>query len=155
MVSEAELQAVCCDLIAELALVSGKVQLRVAGASMVPVLWPGDQITVRLSDSSKLGPDAIVVFRQSERLVVHRVIRRMSDRIVTRGDARLCCDRPVKATEVLGRVESIRRNGRPVRMQPRFWQRVAALVLRHSGGSTRVFLRLGPWIQKIGFAEAA
>jgi len=154
MVSKAHFHAACCDLVAEVARVSGRVHLTVAGASMVPVLWPGDEVTVRRSDPSELEPDSIVVFRQRERLVVHRVMRRVGDCIVARGDARPRSDGPVKASEVLGRVESIRRNGRPVRLQPRFWQRAAACVLRHSERCTRVFLRLGPWIRKIGLVEA-
>ena len=122
---------------------------------MVPVLWPGDQITIRRSDPTELQPDSIIVFRQRERLVVHRVVRHQGDCVVARGDARPLCDRPVKASEVVGRVEAIRRNGRPVRLQPRFWQRAAAFVLRRSEGFTRVFLRLGPWLRKIGVTQAA
>ena len=155
MVNEAQLQAACCDLVAEVTRVSGKIQLRVAGASMVPALWPGDQVTVRPIDLSELEPDSIIVFRQSQRLVVHRVMRRVGDCIVARGDARPGCDRPAQASEIVGRVEAIRRNGRPVRLQPRLWQRAAAFVLRQSESCTRVFLRLGPWIQKTGYAEAA
>ena len=117
MISEAHLQSACCDLIADVARNQGQVQLKVAGASMVPALWPGDLVTVRSCDSSELQPGSIVVFRQNERLVVHRLMRADFARwvdsthwadgcLVTRGDARSRCDKPVKAGEVLGRVES-------------------------------------------------
>ncbi len=122
---------------------------------MVPLLWPGDQVTVQHSDPSEIEPDLIVVFRQNQRLIVHRVMHRVGDCIVARGDARPRCDHPVNVSQVLGRVESIRRNGRTVRLQPRFWQHAAAFILRRSESCTRIFLRLGPWIQKFGFAEAA
>ena len=42
---------------------------------MVPALWPGDLVTVRSSNLSELQPGSIVVFRQNERLVVHRLMR--------------------------------------------------------------------------------
>ena len=104
MISEAH-QAACCDLVAGVARIHGKVYLKVAGASMVPVLWPGDLVTVRSCDSSELQPGSIVVFRQNERLVVHRLMHWVGDCVVARGDARLRYDQPVKAGEVLGRVD--------------------------------------------------
>ena len=138
MISEAHLQSACCDLVADIARNQGQVQLKVAGASMVPTLWPGDLVTVRSCDLSELQPGSIVVFRQNERLVTHRLMRvdfaRWVDSthgadgcLVTRGDARSRCDKPVKASEVLGRVESAMRNGRPVNLQPSLWHRRSGL----------------------------
>ena len=151
---EAHLHEACCDLVADVARSHGKVQLRVAGASMVPVLWPGDLLKVHDCDPAELEPGTIIVFRQEERLIAHRLVRRAADTpgadLVTRGDARPRFDEPVKPADVVGRVESIQRDGRVVHAQPSAWQRIAASILRRSELSTRLFLRLGPKIRNFG-----
>jgi signal peptidase I len=155
MMDEAHLQAACCDLAADVARTHGKVQLKVAGASMVPALWPGDLVTVRGCDPGELHPDQIIVFRQKERLVVHRLVRWVDstrwagDCAVTRGDARPRCDEPVKASEVIGRVEGILRNGRPVNPEQSIGQRMTAAILRRSEWCTRLFLRLGSRMRRL------
>src|SRR5580700_1786408 len=154
MISTAHLQAACCDLVADVARSHGTVQLKVAGASMVPALWPGDMVTVRRCDLLEIEPDRIIVFRQNERLIVHRMLRWAGDRVVARGDARSRCDEPVRTDEVLGRVESILRNGRPVSPRHSYWQRAIALVMRHSEWFGGLFLRLGSRIQRLGVSEA-
>jgi signal peptidase I len=154
MISEAHLQSACCDLIADIARNQGQVQLKVAGASMVPALWPGDLVTVRSCETSELQPGTIVVFRQNERLVVHRLMHWASDRVVTRGDARPRHDQPVKASEVIGRVESAVRNGRPVNLEQSIGQRVLASVLRRSQGCTEIYLRLASRMRRFGAGGA-
>ncbi len=165
MISEAHLQSACCDLVADIARNQGQVQLNVAGASMVPTLWPGDLVTVRSCDLSELQPGSIVVFRQNERLVTHRLMRvdfaRWVDSthgadgcLVTRGDARSRCDKPVKASEVLGRVQSAMRNGRPVNLQPSLWHGVLASVFRRSQVCTEIYLRLASRMRRFGAGGA-
>jgi signal peptidase I len=154
MISEAHLQSACCDLVAGVARNQGQVQLKVAGASMVPALWPGDLVTVRRPDLSELQPGSIVVFRQNERLVVHRLMHWVGDRVVTRGDARPRRDQPVKASEVIGRVDSALRNGRPVNLQPSLWHSVLASVFRRSQGCTEIYLRLASRMRRFGAGGA-
>ena len=160
MISQAHLQSACCDLIADIARNQGQVQLKVAGASMVPSLWPGDLVTVRRCDPSELQPGSIVVFRQNERLVVHRLVRwvdstrRAGGCIVARGDARPRYDQPVKACEVLGRVENAVRNGRPVNLQLSLWHSFLASVFRRSQWCASLYLRLCSRFQRLGPSEA-
>jgi signal peptidase I len=155
MISKAHLQSACCDLVAYVARVSGKVQLKVAGVSMVPALWPGDIITVRSCDPQEVGPDSIIVFRQNQRLIVHRLMHREGDRIVTRGDASPGVDEPITAAEIVGCVDTITRNGRPVDPRLDLWQRTIASILRRSEWFTWFFLRLGSRIRRFGVAAAA
>jgi len=154
MIPEAHLQSACCDLIADVARNQGQVQLKVAGASMVPALWPGDLVTVRSCDSSELQPGTIVVFRQNERLVTHRLMYWAGDCAVTRGDARPRYDQPVKAGEVLGRVDSALRNGRPVNLQPSLWHRVLASVFRRSEWCASIYLRMSSRTGRFGAGGA-
>jgi hypothetical protein len=154
-IRQRDLNSACCDLVADVARTHGTVRLAVAGASMVPVLWPGDLVSVERCDSSELRTDSIIVIRQNGKLIVHRFVHRADDRIVTRGDARPRNDEPVSASDVVGRVKSIQRDGRPVNAQPALWQRLAGAVLRRSELCTRLFLRLGPGFRRFGFAPAA
>jgi signal peptidase I len=155
MIPETHLQEACCDLVEEVARSSGKVHLKVTGASMVPALWPGDLLTVRTCDLSELSPDAIIVFRQKQRLIVHRLMHRTGDQIVTRGDARPCLDDPIAAGEIVGCVESVLRNGRPVNPRISLWQRSVAAALRRSEWCTWFFLRFSSRMRRMGIAGAA
>jgi signal peptidase I len=154
MITDAHLQSACCDLVADVARLSGKVQLKVAGASMVPALWPGDLVTVKSCDPSELGPYSIIVFRQNQRLIVHRLMHREGDRIVTRGDARPCLDAPVAFAEVVGCVESVTRDGRSIDPRLSLWQKAIAWVLRRSEWCTWFFLRLRSKIRRLAVAGA-
>jgi len=155
MVNEAHLRAACCDLVADVVRASGQVQLKVTGASMVPVLWPGDLLTVRSFEPSSLTPGSILVFRQNQRLVVHRLMHREADSFITRGDARPCLDAPVSPAEVLGRVVAAQRNGRALSLQPSLWQKLFASALRRSEGFTAIYLRLVSRMRRFGVSAAA
>ena len=150
MVSEAHTQAAYCNLVEDVVRSCGKVQLKVAGTSMVPALWPGDMVLVRRCNPEELRQNSIVVFRQKERLVVHRLMHWAEDCIVARGDARPRYDEPVKACEVLGCVESVLRNGRPVSMRQSFWQDAVAAVLRRSDWWTQLYLRVNSRLRRRG-----
>jgi signal peptidase I len=119
---------------------------------MVPALWPGDLVTVRSCDTKALAPHSILVFRQNQRLIVHRLMRRDGDRILARGDARPRFDEPIVPAQIVGCVEAVTRNGRLIDLRPSLWQKAVASVLRRSEWCTWFFLRLSSRIR--GFATA-
>ncbi len=88
MMSQAHLQSVCFALVANVAPVLGKVQLKVA-AGTVPGLWPGGVATVRSCDPWELGPDSIIVFPRNQRLIVHQLMHREVDRTSLPGKTRV------------------------------------------------------------------
>jgi signal peptidase I len=155
MLREAHLREACCELVADVARISGKVQLKVAGASMVPTLWPGDLVSVHCCDPSELEPDTIIVFRQEQRLIVHRLVHQAGGRLITRGDARPSLDEPVEPGNIVGRVENVMRNGRPVNPRFSLWQKAVAAALRRSEWCTWFFLRFSSRMRKMGVAGAA
>ena len=55
-----ELEAVKCELAAEVLRSSGELRLRVTGSSMLPAVWPGDELTIRRQpfDAGRPGPGA-------------------------------------------------------------------------------------------------
>jgi len=155
MVPEAHLQSACCDLVADVARTQGKVHLKVAGASMIPSLWPGDLLTVRRCEPSELQAGSIIVFRQNQRLVVHRLMHWEDGCVVARGDAHFCFDRPAPASDVIGYVESIVRDGRMVSARSSIWQSMTGAVLRRSWRATQLYMRVVTRARKFRVAEAA
>lgn len=155
VIPEGSLREACCDLVADIARASGKVQLKVTGASMVPTLWPGDLLTVQTCNPYGLAPGSIIVFRQDQQLIVHRLMLRLGDRTVTRGDARPRLDKPVEPSQIVGRVETVMRNGRPVDPQDSLWQQIVAVCLRRSEWFTWFFLRFSSKMRKMRIAGAA
>jgi signal peptidase I len=138
--AEACRRAAWRELVFDVARSSGEVRLKVSGASMLPVAWPGDVVTVRRCELADLHPGQIVLFGQKEKLTVHRVTHVAGDYLIARGDSLPCCDPPVSASEIVGQVMSIVRNGRLIPPDPSFWQRIVASILRHSGPCRRILL---------------
>jgi hypothetical protein len=116
---------------------------------MVPAVWPGDEVTVRQIDMADLEPGQIVVFRQDEKLVIHRVECVRGDHLITRGDSRPRFDLPVQASEMVGRVLSISRSGRTVDPRQTFWQRIVSSILRRSEFCTRVTVHINLRLRRL------
>ena len=80
------------------ALEAGPVKIRVLGVSMRPLLRAGDHIRLdRLAP--RLGDVALVEI--SQRLMLHRLVRRRRDRWLVRGDARSRSDGWIAAHQIL------------------------------------------------------
>jgi signal peptidase I len=141
-------KAVACGMAEEVVRAFGKVRLRAFGTSMVPSLLPGDLISIERANLCEILPGEIVLFSQSGRLFVHRVVSHSRNLdtacLITRGD-RLCHnDPPVFSSELLGRVVSVERGNQQVRSiaPPSGWRRVTSRLLRTSDRATYLYLRL-------------
>ena len=77
-------------------------------SSMAPLIRPGDALRVVPVAAHALRPGAIVAYRAGAQLIVHRVVARRFDGIVTRGDALHDADANVAWPQVIGRVTAIR-----------------------------------------------
>lgn len=137
-----------CSLAAEALRSWGVLRLRATGASMLPALWPGDELTVHSLSPEQVELGEIVLYMRQGRFFIHRVTRRSftlhETCLITRGDCMSEDDPPVRRSELLGRVAEVHRSGktfRPVRRlsSPR---RLVALLLCHWGLFRRVALRL-------------
>src|SRR5580700_10685991 len=100
-------------LAAEMLRSQGTVLLKAWGMSMLPSVWPGDLLTIQSAAFDEVVPGDIVLVLRDSRFFIHRLVerRRDQDRIlcITRGDAMPHNDPPTAASELLGRVASIRR----------------------------------------------
>lgn len=136
-----------CRLVAESIRVCGGVRLPAVGTSMVPAIHPGDVLSIQPVDPKEVSLGDIVVYARERVLVVHRIVRTLTDSsepyLVTRGDRMLRDDRPILPGELLGRVASIERKNRRMNVHPfsNRAEQALRLILRRSERVTRIFLR--------------
>jgi hypothetical protein len=143
MIGAAERHAVCCELVHEVACAAGEVSLKAAGASMIPVIWPRDLLTVRRCAFSNFRPGQVILYKRDGRLIAHRIQRINNGNIVTRGDALRDCDPAVAANDVVGIVEWIGRGERTFPPTLTSCTRMASYLLRRSDLLLRGTLFLG------------
>jgi hypothetical protein len=88
------------------ALEQGPVEIRAVGVSMRPLLRAGDRI--RLDRRAPRRGDVALV-EVSERVMLHRLVRRRRDRWLVRGDARSVSDGWVASGQILAIATAHRR----------------------------------------------
>jgi len=142
MAEATQLEKAFCELTAEVVQAAGSASLRVTGLSMLPSIRPGDELVVRRHVIGDLTPGEVVLFRRDGKLTAHRIMRISGEYLITRGDSAPANDPPVRMSELVGRVEGILRDGRPVAPGNSIWRSVAAWTMRRSELCTRLFLRL-------------
>jgi signal peptidase I len=108
------------NAISEKVRTNGSACFRVLGNSMFPWIRSGDFVFVRRSDFDAASVGHVILYERSNRLFVHRVLRRAkapvnaagSSMLVTKGDALDRADSPVSKSEFLGRITRIHRRQR-------------------------------------------
>ncbi|MFL5576502.1 MAG: S24/S26 family peptidase [Gemmatimonadaceae bacterium] len=99
------------ELAREVLAAGGGLWMNGSGASMLPLIRPGDRVFAE----GRVGSPAvgqIVVVDRGTRFVVHRVVAVDGGRIVTRGDASDRPDAAVTRQAVVGRVLAVEHAGR-------------------------------------------
>jgi len=104
----------------------------VVGSSMEPLLPKGARVRLRpLAGRVPLG--ALVLFPQRDGLVVHRVVGRRGERLLTKGDRTLRCDPGLLAPgEILGVVTAAEHEGRRTDLESPVWGWAGRMVALHS-----------------------
>jgi signal peptidase I len=121
------------ELTAEVLLRFGSARIRVQGSSMLPTLRPGDEVELLAVPFHEAEIGDIVAYRHDERLFVHRVVEKNSQKgFLTRGDALRHVDAPVSESEFLGLVVGVIRNGEKVEQRDSVAYRAMASVFRRS-----------------------
>ena len=105
------------------------VTFRAEGLSMYPAIRHGELITVGPIAADRIVRGDVLLCRHSTGVLAHRVVAMTGHggrRVLhLRGDAKRACDAPIAPTDVIGRVLSVRRNGRAIPLSGR------AARLRH------------------------
>ncbi len=131
------------DLTAELLSRGTTVRFRPSGRSMYPSIREGELITVEPVVASDVTPGDIILYRSERGLLAHRVVGSsptqssvLSPHYFFRGDASLCCDQPVAAGQILGRVLCVERHGRSLALASRgakLWHKARRCASRLKG----------------------
>jgi signal peptidase len=128
---------------AETLLASGQLRLRVTGGSMLPALIPGDVVQFHSCAAEHAEPGDVVLFRREDRFVVHRVVTKASDGLLTQGDALAQPDLPVSSADVIGKVVGVSRRGIIIKQDRRstLGLYLSRRLLGRSDLATRLLLR--------------
>jgi hypothetical protein len=137
-----------CSLAAEVLRTSGKLELRAMGVSMLPTLWPGDQLAVQSCRMDEVELGDLVLFMRQRRFFIHRAVGSFpvvnESLLIARGDCMPENDPPVRSSELLGRITGVQRGASsfaPARELSAFC-RIVAYLLCHWGLARRIGLRL-------------
>lgn len=108
-------------------------RISIAGNSMLPLMRDGDRVMVAHGNAG-VQPGDVIVFWQSERLMVHRVIQidvaREYSQFLTKGDNVSSFDPPVVVDQIIGRVMAIQRGDREISIDTRWWRMFGYWVAR-------------------------
>ena len=91
-------------------------RFRAAGTSMEPFIRSGDILTVDPVDDRAIRPGDVALYRCAEGPRVHRVTGRTGAAFRVQGDAPGCLAEEVDRGDVLGRVGTVERGGRSLRL---------------------------------------
>jgi len=134
------------DLAAEVLQRFGEVRFVAHGGSMIPAIYPGDLLTVRSESVANARCGEIVLFLLGGRFFVHRMIRKWPERnrvvFSTSGDALTQEDPSVDGSQLLGRVTSVLRRGRLVKLAAHAnpWTRFLRWSVRNSATFAKALL---------------
>lgn len=94
---------------------SPQIESQVHGGSMGSVLPEGSQIRIRIGAVSRFVPGQIVTYIAKDKIIAHRLVQSATSYddhyVITRGDATLCCDAPVRTSSVIGIVTEFHKSG--------------------------------------------
>ncbi len=102
--------------------------LRIEGASMRPLLRPGDEVTLAPVERP---PERLrlAAYARGGRLALHRVVLRRGGSVVLKGDGAPTAGAPVPVRDLVGRIVARRRDGREIRAGCLRWRAESAWSL--------------------------
>jgi hypothetical protein len=111
---------------------------------MLPSIWPGDVLLVQQAEFADLQCGGMLLYACHGGFVLHRIVEKKADAVITRGDAFAEDDEPVLPFQVLGKLAIIER-GR-ARIVPKEKlncpQRILRFAIRHCPPFLAFVLRL-------------
>jgi len=125
------------------------INLPVSGTSMAPLILPGDGICVRLMPPEKIRPGEVIAFVQDSHIVVHRLInkKKMSGRrMFYQKGINLQGGCWVEQNKILGRVESIKRQGRIMGLTGPYFQKFSRFIVFKERCLMRIYETISPFL---------
>lgn len=102
----------------------GTLRIIVSGASMAPLLRPGDLIEVEALAPEALRPGTILVVQDSGGLLTHRLARAQAGTLILWGDALPTHDPPLPVGALLGHVVARERSGHRLALRGWPWEQI-------------------------------
>jgi len=94
------------------------IRFRASGDSMYPTILNGDVITVAPVAADEIAHGDILLYRDGDRVLAHRLVGIAAygseTRFRLRGDSNATCDLPIAASQIVGRVKTVERRGRAI-----------------------------------------
>ena len=153
------------DISVELALQcleEGRIlHLNPTGFSMHPFVVSGETVAVQKASLRELAPGDIVVIRNGDKFLLHRLLRVNDGFITTKGDFEIAPDEPKSAAFLVGRVAYIKKTMGIIDMREARWRNLSRRVMAFSSGIAGCVLKipgagkLGRFFRRGAFAAAA
>lgn len=86
--------------------------LKAEGVSMLPLLRPGDVLFFKKIKFHQAKVNEIILVKKANKEIVHRVIYRKKNYLVTKGDHNPLSDGRIKPEQVCAKVIAVKRNGK-------------------------------------------
>ena len=130
-------------------------RFRPLGGSMGPFLRSGDVVTI-VAGPGRIGD--IVLAKHGAGMVLHRVVAKIGDRIITKGDALDHFDPPITRQEVLGKAVTREHQGKISGLDSvtaRLCGLAFCLTLPFFPKVMAILVKLKPLVQSGGFIQVA
>lgn len=113
----------------------GTFHFKAYGSSMYPFICNGDTLTIQPVDIVRLKTGDVVLFTSHDgRIKVHRIIRKNIQRegvkFIMRGDSTLYSDGWILPEQILGKVDTVIRNRKDIRLDSRFLKLLTNLWMK-------------------------
>lgn len=98
--------------------------LPVLSGSMMPLLRTGDEVLVQSASPDSIRPGDIIVFKNQDKLIVHRVIRRYNNgnpSFLQKGDSTTAAE-IIRSEDVIGKVIAVRKGTKIICLNDRIWK---------------------------------
>lgn len=108
-------------MVSNVILESGRqLSISATGTSMYPTIQNGDRIVVRPAKANNISIGDVILYTGNGEMIAHRLIRKLKKNgrmiLVTKGDALPWFDNPPAPENVIGKVITIERKGRKVKL---------------------------------------
>lgn len=128
---------------------SHEVETCVRGGSMGSALPEGSQVRIRFAGEFSIGQ--VVAYVAEDRIVAHRLVRTVSSHgdlyLITRGDASVFCDSPIRVSAVMGVVAGFRDREQWQAIAPKPRRRFVVRLMESAlAASATAVLRASPTI---------
>jgi signal peptidase I len=102
-------------------------KLKLSGHSMTPVIKNGDWLLLK-HNSNDIRVGSIIAYRRERKIIVHRVIKRQTKSVITKGDFNYHTDEAVDMKNVIGKVIAVKNRKRLYRLDTKLWYVIGYII---------------------------